>query len=785
VGQYYVEVTAVYPNSPIPLQTVRSSIATPSSLGFRNVAIGDLGLASISPHQIVGTGTDFTLNVVPTGPLPVTYRWQRGTATAAAANLFNGNTDTLYVLGATTANGGTYRVELSFKGPSSLNKVIKNNTLPTRDVVVVDTVAKRFVIRGGAASPTLTQTVGGPVTNYQWFLDVGADGDPSNDGPALLSGLTARTFRPSTLTPGRYLYYCRVTGTAAALSMNGAINEILVFDPTAAGAPDIVDTGVNPEGSNKLPDTTIGAAYNYLIKMASVSGVVDPTRTATTFTAKGLPPGLRIDNAGRITGNATTARFVKDINGVPQLTPYDVTITAKNTSGTDVSQVFTLLVTDIQANLVGNFTGPVDRHPTLNGNLGGMINLTSTKTGAYTLSVTMGTTVFTGKGILATLTSPTDPITVVAVSRGKLTPLRVTFKLLANGTIDRNSSSITTVDTGATVRFDGWLNQWAKVSPKTNPAAAFAAYYTVGLDIRDGNVNEIPQGTGFASFTVNAGTGRLTVSGRLADNTAFTTATYVGAQGQVMVFRTLYSATARGSVLGTLRVDTDGDFDLTTPQVGDPADIVPANNSVVGTVNWRRPLDSATSQRTYRNGFQEDLTARGKVYAWTKGSLVMGLSSTIAAAPDNYNAIVQTLEANVNSVLTGLPLADPADQTQLDETLKGMVKTLVTATSTANRATVPDLEPSNPSNTVNPRKVSVTITPTTGLVTVRFTLSQIPYTGAKVVTRAVTASSMIIDNGSGQQAWGYFLLPQLAPSASVSATTTPILGGQLLFYKKP
>jgi hypothetical protein len=179
------------------------------------------------------------------------------------------------------------------------------------------------------------------------------------------------------------------------------------------------------------------------------------------------------------------------------------------------------------------------------------------------------------------------------------------------------------------------------------------------------------------------------------------------------------------------------------------------------------------------------LTARGKVYAWTKGSLVMGLSSAIAAAPDNYNAIVQTLEANVNSVLTGLPLADPADQTQLDETLKGMVKTLVTATSTANRATVPDLEPSNPSNTVNPRKVSVTITPTTGLVTVRFTLSQIPYTGAKVVTRAVTASSMIIDNGSGQQAWGYFLLPQLAPSASVSATTTPILGGQLLFYKKP
>jgi hypothetical protein len=252
----------------------------------------------------------------------------------------------------------------------------------------------------------------------------------------------------------------------------------------------------------------------------------------------------------------------------------------------------------------------------------------------------------------------------------------------------------------------------------------------------------VPHGAGFATYTVNPGTGRLTVAGRLADGTAFTTATFVGPNGEVLVFRTIYPARARGSVLGSLGIT-----------------LAPENkdNAVAGTVSWLRP--ALATSALYPAGFFLELAVEGSRYD-PPASLtpVMGIVQTSAG---QSNAIMQIVGANVET-------AQPMMNGPLDHTVELRV-------DERNR-TFPDLM-------ANPRNVRLTITPRTGRLTGRFVLEDANPTGQRpfIVKRTVTFQGQIVRDSLAPegQGLGYFILRQLPGSPVVN------LGGLVTLDKLP
>src|SRR5690606_18086458 len=103
--------------------------------------------------------------------------------------------------------------------------------------------------------------------------------------------------------------------------------------------------------------------------------------------------------------------------------------------------------------------------------------------------------------------------------------------------------------------------------------------------------------------TVSPTTGKLKVTGRLSDGTAFTTATFAGPNGEVLVFRTLYLANARGSVIGEFKIEEGMDVNG------------PDDNTLQGSLSWWRPATPSPTARLYGAGFGPlDLEAVGGRY---------------------------------------------------------------------------------------------------------------------------------------------------------------------------
>jgi hypothetical protein len=88
----------------------------------------------------------------------------------------------------------------------------------------------------------------------------------------------------------------------------------------------------------------------------------------------------------------------------------------------------------------------------------------------------------------------------------------------------------------------------------------------------------------------------------------------------------------------------------------------------------------------------------------------------------------------------------------------------------------------------NGRGVTLRITPSTGVITGAFKLSQ-PHPDAAnggtpaIINRSVSYFGLIVKDNLGEQGIGYFMLPQLPTSAAQSNSKTPILSGQVTFTK--
>ena len=723
LGNYRVVVSNAY--------TSRTS--DPAILAFGNPQV----IIDTQPiSKVVALGSTLELTVASSGGKPQKFQW-----------FFKGKpvgdeTDaTLRIEDVTSARVGQYFCRIT-------NTLVSGSTQVDSAIVtvaVVDQKPGRFVVTPpGSVSLSVTATAdrSDPLT-YQWFMDDGLVSAP-NEQP--VAGATARTLRVTNLTEGRKRFFCRVSAGGGSRSLDGGDNVVFVYTQ----APQL-----QPEGTWNLPDTMVSQPYAFQVPMVDnplEAGQPDPLKMPVSFRAVGLPTGLTINSAGLISGRATVER--RDSAGV--VIPYVVTITATNRLGTTTPIVKNLLVTPLDVGLIGAFTGPVDRNASLNGNLGGIINFTTTKTGTYSGRLTMGAKIYAFKGALnSAISDPTNPSVTVKVSRGTtLRPLLVSFRLNSTGFVTGPTSLLTrgVITDGRTVcEFDGWRNTWLKTKANPTPALAYSGYYTLGLELPlllQGNL-AIPQGIGYASFTVNSATGTLSVAGRLADGTAFTTATYVGPTGEIAVFRTLYSSKTLGSVLGRLTID-----DLVPSDIND--------NTLAGTVSWWKP---AQAGRAYAAGFGPfDLAAVGSRYnAPVTGTPVMGITPPVAVG--QVNAVVELLGANIESALP-LATVPAANQTGF-------------SVSTVNRAVADVLN--------NPRRMTATINSKTGTVTGSVTLSAgHPFGGSPaVITRKFSYFALIVNNGIVQQAWGYYLLPQLPSNAAEKVTATPILSGQAVFERFP
>lgn len=523
---------------------------------------------------------------------------------------------------------------------------------------------------------------------------------PAITSPAILpQGVvgSAYSFTFGVLGGGTYTW--TFSGGALPANLTLATNGQLTGSPTTAGTSNFTVSAQGPTGNISTKSFTLVVNASLVsptmddpaFPVTAVSALFNHTITASPspsgYSASGLPAGLKLNaTTGAITGRPTASGL------------FMVKLKAKNGRGFGPELIAPLVVQALPTGAVGVFVGMVDRNGTVNSGLGGRLDLTTTITGSYTLKLTQGATTTSVKGVLNVV--PGSEPTLTSTVGGAVVDL----------TFDSDESS---VDGDATVGMDsaiitGWRNVWNKVS---NPASALVGYYSFGMDLTtDIGTATVPQGTGFASFTV-AADGKLTVKGKAADGSAVTTAGFVGKDGSVLVYQQLYSKL--GSLLGVLTMTADPDGNFT-------------ENEISGQLVWSKP---ATTGKLYPAQFGPlVLDAEGKYLARAAtGSIVLGLPSTSTTAELDFSE-------------GGLALAalNP-DVPAFTYTSKFL-------------AVIPP---------AHPTKTTLKIASATGVVSGNFTLQD----GA--VKRVVPFSGITIRNSDGStRAGGYFLAPQLGLPAS-------------------
>ncbi|RFC41933.1 MAG: Immunoglobulin I-set domain-containing protein/repeat domain (List_Bact_rpt) [Verrucomicrobia bacterium] len=495
-------------------------------------------------------------------------------------------------------------------------------------------------------------------------------------------------------------------GTSASFTIVSA-------QPTDAGSYSVVVSGPAgsvTSGSARLTVTDNAGVLNSRLS-AVVSGSINQQVLTPTdplgYSASNVPPGVAF--------NASTGV----LSGSPmQAGNYAVSITGASPGA--VPLTFEINVALLDPGLVGTFQGWIERNPTLNKNLGSTLQITTTSKGAYSGKLVSGVTAtaFRGSLLASPASSTLAPQTARIVCVLPKTNVTLDVALDSAGNVLSGTLSDGSVNT---VGVDGWRNVWLTIPGN---ASAFKGLHTFYLQQPNDTDENLPQGSGFGSLLVSAKSGVSTLTTCLSDGTKMSSATFVGPNGEVCLYGSLY--TNLGSVLGRLEIDAD--------------------NNVSGNPTWMRPDLSAKPALTYRAGFAPmELTVGGGLYVPpNKGELIMGLSP----GADNAELVFRCggLSEDMNQAVTVTSLG---------------------STSVSNRITVP----------VNINQVRVSIlSVSTGAFSGSFML---PGATAADARKANFYGQLVQTPGGAVNGYGYFLLPK-PPVAGQTMTTAPKLSGSLL-----
>jgi hypothetical protein len=555
------------------------------------------------------------------------------------------------------------------------------------------------------------------------------------------------------------------------VSVDGCFYDVRVYD----AAPINIT-------STTLTRGVVGGFYTERV-------LVDPTRNLTpvTYSATGLPTGLTIDKTtGIISGVPTASGPV--VNGVPTARIFTVTTWASNLSVPADSNkiVSTIQIDPIPMIIPGVYAGPIERHPVLNGNLGGRFDMTVTATGGVSGRITFGTAAArTFKGVFSMSVGgggiPTDPTaSIVIPATATLPALTVSFGLTytagtPSGTLLTNAQ----ITSGSnSVAFTGWRNLWAakavagvsaiptSYSAKATDTYNFAFMMGDTDPLRVSATQAVPQGAGYASFKVTTA-GAVSVTGRTPDGETLTSSCPLGPDGQLFLFRTLYTTKDKGSLL------SKPDFKIDTRSNLDPVD-----NDITGGLTIVRPPNPAavTTARTYRSGFGTTLTAAG-------------VTPTTVTAPVNYvvtgGRYIAPLPVSATvtnpTVLLDLPAGSNNAEVLFDENGAGAGGGIAAAFNpdmtigigAASKLTVPKKSLAHPAGT------TLAATAASGVFSGRYTLEDTNPVALQTptkVTRNVTYQGLVIrsrgvGNATTTYGVGYFIIDQLPQTGSPATTT--------------
>ncbi|SKA79731.1 Cysteine-rich secretory protein family protein [Prosthecobacter debontii] len=473
-----------------------------------------------------------------------------------------------------------------------------------------------------------------------------------------------------------------------------------------------------------------GAFYHKLILNDEAAG------TSLTFSAKNLPAGLKLNPAtGEITGKPTKADSRL------------VTFTVKNSSGTGTVDLL-LVVKPYPENLAGTYVGWVERHEQIFGAVGGRLDLKITALGSFTGSLTFGKVKTALKGSLEIQADGGSPphAELTVQPPGKPAPAVVTLEFDVNTTNQVLTNAAVTQSASVAV-VHGWRQKW---NAKDQQAVPYFGLHTFGLRVPTigGLVGDadVPQGCGYGFFTT-AKDGKVNVAGVTADGQKITCGSFVGPQGQVLVYQALYATIIKGSLLGELYIDA-GD-------VGNLANT--EDNTVGGELTWTRPADPSLKVRVYKDGF--------------------GLPGTPVATFVNLEAVGARFLPPVGTDAVILGLTAGAANARVEFDFGGIESSSDNPDQGLSIGLKSKILPADP--LANPAVTKLSANLKTGLLSGSFTLvdDDLRPGLTKPVKRAVKVQGMLIQDEGTHFGVGYFLLPEL-PTSEVP-TNTRILSGKM------
>lgn len=653
--------------------------------------------------RVVSRDQPLTFTLLASGAPKITNQWFKN-----GKSLKGQTAPTLSIPSPKLTDAGTYHAVLT-------NPL---GTLPSAEVtaVIIDLplAPQKSTVKPGSPV-TFRVPFAGAGVSFAWKKDgIAVMDDDAHDifSPGTFNGIASLTLlSPALADSGRY------TCTASLPSVSSTVT--VTFDLVVAAEPDLQLAAASP--------TVLNDEYTY-----DMGFDPHPLRRPTSFSITGLPPGLTYDPiTGRISGRPLRSGT------------FPIFVTATNPGGTD-TRFFNLTVQPLNANTVGTFVALVSPHTSINADLGGRLDFTTTSAGAYTGTLKLGATTYRFKGILDAEVNPTSGATAGGNATFKTTiPRRGLSSIELNATLNATTKLVTgtvkEVVTPATPAAS--LNGWRFVWSATNfPPATRLGSHNFALDIPEDLEGDpsIPQGYGTGTIQIPT-KGTVAVRGQLSDGSVFTSSAPLGPDGQVVLFQLLYKNT--GTFHGTLQVAAD------------------AFHHVSGSPTWRKGVQPA-KERVYAAGFGLDpanpllLTAGGGLYTPpAAGQLILGLPAIEAPATSEF----------IRLEFHGGGVPNPEQRLNVPSIPVRPVATI----------TMP------PSGTDNPASATLKVDPKTGVFSGKIRLAD----GS--VTRLEAYQGLVVRDGDNAlRGYGYFLMPQL-PEGSQKITTTPKLSGGVVLEEKP
>lgn len=451
--------------------------------------------------QLLALSEDLNLSVGVSGvPVPVVQWFKDGKA------IRGGNQTQMTMANVGLDAGGIYtcRVTQALEGEKIelLSRAVGVGVFETGNRVVAAQVGKKAVLQG---------RVNGPVA-LGWIKDESTffDGE----------GRTLTFDAVESEDEGEYQIEVSMAGQGSRV---GERLRLRVFDQKPVL--------LRPIGLGDTP--VLGGRFEGQVQVNESLGGLP-----TLYSARGLPPGLRIDSqTGRVTGVATEAKP----GG------YSVQLSVSNSLGRD-SETFSLAVIALPENLVGNYEGVLHRAEVLDGGLGGFLSFEVTKNAGISGNFILRGSRLPFRGqVEIHPTGGHPPRVVVPVKRKTGEALR----LLIEFNPSQNRTALASLANGSeAAAISAWRNRWAS----GQAAEAYEGQHTFTFG---GGTGDAPRGFGSGSIVVNS-SGRARIAGWTPDGLAYTNSRSVGPEGEVGIYAHLYSVRHRGSLLGILNLSDLG-----------------------------------------------------------------------------------------------------------------------------------------------------------------------------------------------------------------------------------